>query len=186
MTRITPVILAGGSGTRLWPLSRKSYPKQFSNIFGEKTLFQETVEKFQIAEEFGFSENIILTSSEFRFIAAEQLQASGIPRSSIVIEPVSRNTAPAILTASYLAIQKDKEAILLVTPSDHIIPDKVEFLKVISVGKNMVKNGDIVTFGVTPTRSETGYGYLKIEKSISLGPQKISQFIEKLFVKCVL
>ena len=179
MTRITPVILAGGSGTRLWPLSRKNYPKQFSKIFGEKTLFQETVEKFQAAEELEFSETIILTSSEFRFIAAEQLQASEFSGSSIVIEPVSRNTAPAILTASYLAIQKDKEAILLVTPSDHIIPDQTEFLKAISVGKNMVEHGDIVTFGVTPTRSETGYGYLKIEKSISLGPQKLLQFIEK-------
>lgn len=179
MTMITPVILAGGSGTRLWPVSRKSYPKQFSKIFGEKTLFQETVEKFQAAEELEFSENIILTNSEFRFITAEQLQASEISGSSIVIEPVSRNTAPAILAASFFANQKDKDAILLVTPSDHIIPDKEEFLKAISVGKNMIEHGDIVTFGVTPTRSETGYGYLKIEKPISIGPQRILQFIEK-------
>ncbi len=179
MTTITPVILAGGSGTRLWPLSRKSYPKQFSKIFGDKTLFQETAEKFLKVGNPCFAESITLTNSEFRFIVAEQLQTSEISGGTIIIEPALRNTAPAILAATFFSLSKNKNAILLITPSDHIIPDKEEFLKTISIGKEIIENGNIVTFGVSPTRPETGYGYLEIAGTISQGPQKLSKFLEK-------
>ena len=147
MVRISPVLLAGGSGTRLWPLSRKSYPKQFANLIGEKTLFQQSALRLTTSAQVEFAAHIILTNSDFRFIVTEQLQELGIDPDTILIEPEAKNTAPAILAASLFAKKNDPEAILLAAPSDHVMPDIAEFHKAISIGLNQVQNGKIVTLG---------------------------------------
>lgn len=127
MTIINPVLLAGGSGTRLWPLSRKSYPKQFSKLIGEKTLFQGSAKRLTSSEIIDFASHITLTNADFRFIVGEQLQEIGIDPGPILIEPQARNTAPAILVASIFAHSRDENAVLLVAPSDHIIPETATF-----------------------------------------------------------
>ena len=119
--KIHPVLLAGGSGTRLWPLSRKSYPKQFANIIGDKTLFQQSALRLVSSTENEFSSHVTLTNADFRFVVADQLQSVGLDPGSIIIEPEVKNTAPAILAASLFLYSKDPEAVLLVAPSDHII-----------------------------------------------------------------
>ena len=126
---ITPVLLAGGSGMRLWPLSRKSYPKQFSNLIGETSLFQQSALRLVSSDGLEFGPHITMTHSDFRFIVGEQLQSIGIEPGPILIEPEGRNTAPAILAASIFAFNRDKDSILLVAPSDHVIPDKNAFYK---------------------------------------------------------
>ena len=129
---IHPVLLAGGSGTRLWPLSRKSYPKQFSNLIGDTTLFQASAQRLTSSNIIQFTPHITLTNSSFRFIIAEQLQKIGIDPGPILIEPEAKNTAAAILAASIFAHSKDKDAVLLVAPSDHVIPDTHDFHNVIN------------------------------------------------------
>jgi len=117
---ITPVLLCGGSGTRLWPLSRKSYPKQFVPLLGAETLFQASARRLSGD---GFDAPLIVTNSDFRFIVTEQLSGAGIDPGAILIEPSARNTAPAILAAAEFALARDPDALLLVAPSDHVVPD---------------------------------------------------------------
>jgi len=136
---IYPVLLAGGSGTRLWPLSRKSYPKQFSNLIGKKTLFQFSAKRLMSSDIIEFASHITLTNADFRFIIGEQLQEIGIDPGPILIEPEAKNTAAAILAASIFAHEKDKDAVLLVAPSDHVIPDTAIFHEAIKVGLSHVK-----------------------------------------------
>ena len=131
MRPIIPVLLAGGSGKRLWPLSRKSYPKQFSNIIGTNSLFQESALRLTIKQIKFCLKKITVTNSDFRFIVSEQLQKIGIDPGPILIEPESKNTAPAILAAALYAIANDKDAILLVSPSDHLIPDIRAFHEIV-------------------------------------------------------
>ena len=161
MSIITPIILAGGSGTRLWPLSRKSYPKQFSKIFGSRSLFQQSVARLTSSNSIDFAPHVTLTNSDFRFIVVEQMQELGIDPGQILIEPSSKNTGPAILAACFFAAKQSKDAILLVAPSDHVIPDTKAFSHVIKLGISQVKRGKIVTFGITPTHPDTGFGYLE-------------------------
>lgn len=179
MTTITPVILAGGLGTRLWPLSRKSYPKQFSNLIGSNTLFQNCAKRLTSSEQITFAKHITLTSSDFRFIVAEQLQKVGIEPGPILLEPESKNTAPAILAATLYAYQNDKEAILLVAPSDHLIPNIAAFHSAVNLGLKEVYDGKIITFGISPTHSETGYGYLSLVEPAKNKPVGVKKFIEK-------
>ena len=179
MTVITPVLLAGGSGTRLWPLSRKSYPKQFSNFIGDKSLFQQSALRLTSSDTVEFASHITMTNTDFRFIVGEQLQEVGIDPGPILIEPEGRNTAPAILAASIFAVERDPDAVLLVAPADHVIPDVVAFHEALCRGLDAVSDGKIVTFGITPTRPETGYGYLEMAKPTTYEPVNLVRFIEK-------
>ena len=179
---ITPVLLAGGSGTRLWPLSRKSYPKQFVPLRGEETLFQASAKRLSgSVDGIIFGKPLVLTNSDFRFIVTEQLQAAGIDPGAILIEPEGRNTAPAILAAALRTAESDPEAILLVAPSDHVIPDTAAFHAAVSKGLATVEAGSLVTFGIAPDRPETGYGYLELsaKPDESGAPVALSRFVEK-------
>ncbi|MBL4750072.1 MAG: mannose-1-phosphate guanylyltransferase/mannose-6-phosphate isomerase [Amylibacter sp.] len=174
---ITPVILCGGSGTRLWPLSRKSYPKQFSKLIGEESLFQMSASR--VSGE-GYGAPIVLTNADFRFIVTEQLADVGIDPSAVLIEPEGRNTAPAILAAALYLLAQDKDAVLLVLPSDHNMPDAAHFSASVQKGKAAALAGDLVTFGIKPTRPETGYGYLELEtQSVDGKAVKLRRFVEK-------
>ena len=173
---ITPIILCGGSGTRLWPLSRNSYPKQFVPLVGGKTLFQGSVLRMKGS---GYAAPVVITNSDFRFIVTEQLQEVGIEPGVVLIEPEGRNTAPAVLVAALYAARKDPEAVLLVAPSDHVVPDVEAFRAAVAKGMKAVEEGQLVTFGVRPTHAETAYGYLQVSTLSDGDPVKLERFIEK-------
>lgn len=180
--QVTPVILAGGSGTRLWPLSRKSYPKQFVPLLGEETLFRSVVRRLSgEGKGFSFGRPVVLTNAAFRFIVAEQLAQEGADPRAIMIEPSVRNTAPAILAAALHLMAGDPEAVMLVAPSDHVVPDAEAFRAAVSQGLAAARAGDLVTFGIQPTRPETGYGYLQVvaRPDGSGEPIKLARFVEK-------
>ena len=181
MQKIHPVLLAGGAGSRLWPLSRKSYPKQFSKLIGKKTLFQNSAQRLTTSYTLEFDQHITLTNSDFRFIVSEQLQEIGIDPGPILIEPEAKNTAAAILAASIYMHSKEANAVLLVAPSDHMIPDSNYFHEVVKIGLSHLNEGKIVTFGIKPTFPETGYGYLELSKKPldTHGTSNIKNFVEK-------
>ena len=181
MSQIHPVLLAGGSGSRLWPLSRKSYPKQFSDLLGDTTLFQQSAQRLTSSNIIEFAPHITLTNSDFRFIINEQFQELGINPGPILIEPETKNTAAAILAASIFANSQNENAILLVAPSDHLIPNKGVFHKAIKVGLSHVLAGKIVTFGIQPSCPETGYGYLELSADPldNYGTSDLKRFVEK-------
>ncbi len=172
---ITPVLLAGGSGTRLWPVSRKSFPKQFAPLVGDETLFQASAKRLSGAR---FAAPLVMTNADFRFIVAEQLAKVGITPASVLIEPAGRNIAPAILAAALVVAQKNPDALLLVAPSDHVVPDAEAFGQAVELGAHAAAQGRIVTFGITPTRPETGYGYMEAEAA-GEGPVTLRRFVEK-------
>ena len=178
MPQITPVILCGGSGTRLWPLSRKSYPKQFTRLLGDASLFQASAARLTGE---GYGAPVVLTNADFRFIVTEQLTAAGIDPGPVLIEPEGRNTAPAVLAAALYVQKTDPDAVLLVAPSDHVIPDAAAFRAAVARGMDAVAAGRLVTFGITPDRPETGYGYLQLASAPdgSGAPVALGRFVEK-------
>ena len=176
---ITPVLLCGGSGTRLWPLSRKSYPKQFSPLIGETTLFQASAQRLMGD---GYAAPLVLTNSDFRFIVTEQLAEVGIDPGAILIEPEGRNTAPAVLSAALYLQKSDPDALMLVAPSDHVVPDAPAFRAAVAAGEQAARKGQLVTFGIKPTHAETGYGYLELDGDAGdFSPRAIGlkRFVEK-------
>lgn len=162
MAVVSPVILCGGVGTRLWPLSRKSFPKQFVPLIGDQTLFQACAGRMTSGEDVSFAAPSILTNSDFRFIVTEQLAEIGLNPGPVLIEPDGRNTAPAVLAAALHLAANDPDAVLLVAPSDHVVPDADAFRAAVAKGLEAVAQGRLVTFGITPDRPETGYGYLQL------------------------
>lgn len=173
---ITPILLCGGSGSRLWPLSRKSFPKQFARFTGEDSLFQASARRLRGP---GFAPPVIVSATDYRFIVTEQLAQVGIAPGAILIEPEPRNTAPAILAAALHAASADPAALLLVAPCDHVVPDAAAFHAALGSGLAAARAGRIVTFGITPDRPETGYGYLEPEAMDKTGAQPLRRFIEK-------
>jgi mannose-1-phosphate guanylyltransferase/mannose-6-phosphate isomerase len=175
---ITPVILAGGSGTRLWPLSRKSYPKQFADLGQPNTLFQATVKRLAGA---GFRRPVLLTSEDYRFIVTEQMGGAGVLPEAIFIEPEARETAPAVLVAALFLHASDPDGLMLIAPADHAIPDEASFRAAVDAARPAAEAGSIVTFGITPDRPETGYGYLELtgEAYPEGTPQPLQAFVEK-------
>ncbi len=178
MPEIFPVLLCGGSGTRLWPVSRKSFPKQFVPLAGQGTLFQAAAARMRGAA--GVGDPLVITNSDFRFIVAEQLAAEGIKPATILIEPSARNTGPAILAAALHLATDTPEALLLVMPTDHSIPDIAAFRAAVAAGVPRAEAGQIVTFGVRPDRPETGYGWIAVgEVPVDGRAQKVERFVEK-------
>ncbi len=177
MTNITPLVLCGGSGTRLWPLSRKSYPKQFSPLMGQDSLFQQAATRLSGP---GFGRPVVVTNAEFRFIVVEQLAAARIDPGAILIEPSGRNTAPAILAATLQLAAQDPQALILVAPSDHVVPQAQAFRDAVMAAVPAAKAGRIVTFGIQPDRPETGYGWLELSAPPRDGQtQPLLRFVEK-------
>ncbi len=179
---IIPVVLCGGGGIRLWPLSRESYPKQYLEINNNEsiTFLQKTLCRLnKIAN---IQNPILICNEEDRFIVAEQIRQIGIIAKSILLEPVRRNTAPAVTAAIICALKNGDDPTILVLPSDHIIEDQNQFIKVIENSKTYSDNGKIVLFGIKPNKAETGYGYIESNEDIdfsSLIGQEIKRFIEK-------
>jgi len=175
---ITPVLLCGGSGTRLWPLSRKSYPKQFSALMGEESLFQASARRLTGT---GYAAPLVVTANDFRFIVTEQLDTAGIKPGAVLIEPTGRDTAPAVLAAALHLASTDPEGMMLVAPSDHVIPDTEVFHACVAAAMPVAQAGQLVTFGITPDRPETGYGYLELEvvPSGEVAPVPLKSFVEK-------
>ncbi|SEP09361.1 mannose-1-phosphate guanylyltransferase / mannose-6-phosphate isomerase [Salinihabitans flavidus] len=173
---ITPILLCGGSGTRLWPLSRKSYPKQFTDILGEDSLFQASAKRFSGD---GFAEPLIVTGDSFRFIVTEQLDACDIAPASVMIEPDGRNTAPAAIAAALTVAATDPDRLMLLVPSDHAVTDPDKFREAVLAAVPAASEGRIVTFGIAPTRPETGFGWLEAGAETHPGVHVLERFIEK-------
>ena len=184
MSKIIPVILSGGSGTRLWPLSRKEYPKQYLPLVGDNTMLQETILRLEGLD--NLADPIIICNADHRFLVAEQCQQIDIKNPTILLEPVGRNTAPAIAAAALqaLKIQNSKlniqdDAVLLVLSADHVIQDIKTFHAAINIASNQAQAGKLATFGIVPTDANTGYGYIESSKDNIDGAYKVEKFVEK-------
>lgn len=175
---ITPVLLCGGSGTRLWPLSRKSYPKQFSALMGDTSLFQASAARLSGAE---YAAPVVVTADAFRFIVTEQMADAGIQTGAVLIEPAGRDTAPAVLAAALHLAATDPDGLMLVAPSDHVIPDSVAFNATVAAAVPAAQAGQLVTFGISPDRPEIGYGYLEMASAPTgeTAPLPLKAFVEK-------
>ena len=176
---IHPVLLCGGSGTRLWPLSRKSYPKQFVKLTGNESLYQASARRLSGVD---FAAPSIVTAADFRFIVVEQLAALEIAPADILIEPSAKNTAAAICAAALAVDARAPGALMLVAPSDHVIPDAARFRAAVQAAAPTAETGQLVTFGIRPDRPETGYGWLELTSptpDFAPMPQPLRSFVEK-------
>jgi mannose-1-phosphate guanylyltransferase/mannose-6-phosphate isomerase len=177
--RLQPVLLSGGSGTRLWPLSREMYPKQFLPLVGDDTMLQATWKR---VAPLAALPPIVVANESHRFLAAEQLRVLAVPDPAILLEPVGRNTAPAIAAAALQAIAAGEDPLLLVLPSDHVIADAEAFREAVAVASVAAEQGALVTFGIMPTIAETGFGYIQAEQpahGVGDGVRKVLRFVEK-------
>jgi mannose-1-phosphate guanylyltransferase/mannose-6-phosphate isomerase len=173
---IRPVILSGGGGTRLWPLSRSGNPKQFQRIVGEQSLLQATVQRCVGS---GFGPPLISTGADQRASVVDQLQAIGVAPAAILLEPAARNTAPAIAAAAHWALARGEDDPLLVMPSDHMMPDAAAFQAAVEAALPSALQGDLLTFGVRPASAHTGYGYIQAAEPVSEAVRKVERFVEK-------
>lgn len=173
---ITPVIMAGGSGSRLWPLSRTHYPKQFIPLVNEDSMLQNTVSRL---DKLSKNEPVIICNNEHRFMVAEQLRSLDINHANIILEPIGRNTAPAIALAAFQAIQSNDDPLLLVLAADHVITNENAFIDSVNTAIKSAQDGMLVTFGIVPTHPETGYGYIRQGQAIGLGIHSVEAFVEK-------
>ncbi|EBU3698894.1 mannose-1-phosphate guanylyltransferase/mannose-6-phosphate isomerase, partial [Salmonella enterica] len=187
MSNIQPVILCGGSGTRLWPLSREEYPKQFLKINSTESMLQRTISRLN---GLSISEPVIICNEKHRFIIAEQLRGAKVNRGCIILEPMGKNTAPAIALAALNNIRKGSDPLMLVLAADHIIKDNKAFCASVECAAIYAEKGKLVTFGIVPTYPETGYGYIKCGSPIANDPSvnvsknlhfayNVSAFVEK-------
>ena len=182
MTKIIPVVMAGGSGTRLWPLSRKMFPKQFLPLMSELSMFQETLGRLNANldqnNNLTIARPIVVCNEEHRFIVAEQLRKTKDQAHSILLEPVGRNTAPAVALAALDSLAQDEDPLLLVLAADHVIREPKAFHDAIAIAANAAETGKLATFGIVPRGPETGYGYIQAE-AIDNKVGKVAQFVEK-------
>ena len=173
--KIFPTIMCGGSGTRLWPLSRALFPKQFLPLVNDTSMLQDTL--LRLPE--NSKEPVFICNEEHRFLLAEQVRQLSQSQGTILLEPEGRNTAPAVALAAINALSKDKDAMLLVLAADHVIKDKKAFHQAIAQASIAAEQGKLVTFGIVPTHAETGYGYIKKGSQQASGIYKVAQFVEK-------
>jgi mannose-1-phosphate guanylyltransferase/mannose-6-phosphate isomerase len=173
-----PIILSGGSGSRLWPLSRKQFPKQFLALTGDHTLFQQTIERLNFD---GVQPPVIVCNIEHRFIVEEQLGALKLETQAILLEPFGRNTAPAVAIAAMKLLNEDRDELLLVLPADHVLEDHKAFQRALALATIAAENGELVLFGVPANKPETGYGYIKSAADALLpeGISRVAKFVEK-------
>ncbi|KAB8065327.1 mannose-1-phosphate guanylyltransferase/mannose-6-phosphate isomerase [Janthinobacterium violaceinigrum] len=176
-TPIVPVILCGGSGTRLWPLSREAFPKQFLRLSGKESMLQQTLQRLDGLP--GLVTPLLVCNESARFIVAEQLHEIGMEHARLLLEPIRRNTAPAIASAALQAMENGDDPVLLVLPSDHVILDTHAFHHAIALARHAAEEGGLLTFGITPTGADTGYGYIRAEAAASGQVQRILEFVEK-------
>ena len=179
---VQPVILCGGSGTRLWPLSRSGFPKQFLCLTGTDSLFQQAAQRLMGLKAPGFevAQPIIVTGEEHRFLASEQLREAGIPLGAALLEPVGRNTAPALTLAALAAMQNGQDPVLVVTPADQTVANPPAFTEAMQRAITQADQGSIVILGVTPTHPETGYGYIQASlRGEAEAIHPVQRFVEK-------
>lgn len=184
MIQITPVILCGGSGTRLWPLSRAGFPKQFLSLTGNESLFQQAAQRLVAvsADDIQVAKPLIVTGEEHRFLAAEQLREAGIELGAALLEPVGRNTAPALTLAALAAQQSGTDPVLVVTPADQTVANSATFTLAMQQAVRVAEQGSIVILGITPDRPETGYGYIQTSPSLrgeAEAIHSVQRFVEK-------
>ena len=178
-TKIHPVILSGGAGTRLWPVSRAIFPKQLMPLTGEQSLLQETAAR--VSDPARFAAPLVICNEDHRFMVAEQLQRAGLSKAEIVLEPAARNTAPATCAAALRLLEADPEAVMMLLPSDHFIADLEGFLEAIDAAAVAAAAGWLVTFGIAPKRPETGYGYIDRGPALADAARchQVARFVEK-------
>ena len=176
--KVYPVVLTGGAGTRLWPLSREYYPKPLLSFLGGRTLLQESAVRLDGLEE--SADPVVVCNDAHRFLVAEQIQSVGKQPGAIILEPEGRNTAPALTLAALHAIEADPDAVMVAMPADHVIPDRERFTEIVARGVQLAGAGFLVTFGVVPARPETGYGYIRRGEAIGNGDAwQVARFVEK-------
>lgn len=179
---IQPVILCGGSGTRLWPLSREQYPKQLLCLAGESTMLQATAVRLanlDLSGEDALLPPLLIGNEEYRFLVAEQLREMGVTAAGLILEPVGRNTAPALALAALQAVSSGADPVLVIMPADHVIQDEAAFRAAVLKAAPLAEAGRLVTFGINPTAPETGYGYIRVGEALGEGAYQVRQFVEK-------
>src|SRR5258708_18373428 len=177
--QIHPVILSGGAGTRLWPLSRASYPKQLLKLTSERTMLQDTAARS--LSDVGFAAPLLVCNEDHRFLVEDQLQQIGIKPQAILLEPLARNTGPAIAAAALWLLARDPDALMLVQPSDHVIASPTDLHRAVMRGVIAAQDGRLVTFGIKPSRADTRYGYIQSGEALERrdGLLDVDRFVEK-------